>query len=173
MIPNNKRKSAPDLCILLDQLRDRIKTEINCLSLGTITTFYPDTQTADIELSYKGVSLIDGKVSDYKPLIKCPVVFLNGGGGYLTFPIASGDTCLVLFNDREIDTWFTTGITKEPQSARVHDMNDGIALVGVRHALNPLSFYSDGIKLYYKGGYLTIDSSGNITISGTSVNINP
>jgi len=25
---------------------------------------------------------------------------LNGGGAYLSFPIASGDTCLVMFCDR-------------------------------------------------------------------------
>ena len=158
MIPANKRKSDPDLCSVLDQMTDNIKSSLNCISIGTIQSFDPTDQTATILLNYKRINLYDtDKVTDYQPLVKCPVFILNGGGAYITFPIAKGDSCLVLFCDREIDTWFTKGGTNAPQSARVHDLNDGIALIGVKNTGNFISgYYQGGVKLY---------SSGNIIIT--------
>jgi hypothetical protein len=157
MIPTtNQRRTNPDLCVLLDQVIDRVKTSINCVSIGKITTFYPTTQTADIQLMYRGVNLYDGSTTEMLPLVKCPVVCLNGGNGALTFPIASGDTCLVFFNDREIDSWYVSNTINTPASVRTHDLNDGIALVGIRSELNPLSSYRlDGIELKHPGIYAT------------------
>ncbi len=168
MIPKNKRKSEPDLCLILDQESDLIKSEINCVSLGTIQTFYPDSQTADISLNYKRVSLYGTTPPvDYQLLVKCPVVVLNGGGGCLTFPIASGDSCLVLFCDREIDTWFTNSGVNAPQSARVHDLNDGIALVGIRNALNPISDYST-LAAILSSTQIKLTGSNILDLEGTS-----
>ena len=155
MPPQNKRKTEPDLCAVLDQVKDQVMSELNCVSIGTIVSFDSSDQTATIQLSYKKINLYDGSISDYQPLIKCPCIILNGGGGYLTFPITAGDSCLVLFCDREIDTWFTNGGTNPPQSARVHDLNDGIALVGIRNGLNSLKgYYQGGIQLTTPGKFI-------------------
>ena len=170
MINNNQRRAEPDLCAVLDQLEDSIKASINCISLGTIKTFYSDSQTADITLNYKRVNLVDGSFSNYSLLVKCPVVVISGGSGYMTMPIASGDTCVVMFCDREIDTWFTNGGVNAPQSARVHDLNDGIALVGVRNSLGPISTYGTSVTLAYgTRGYVSIDPSGNVDVNGLGV----
>jgi hypothetical protein len=166
MIIKNKRKSEPDLCMVLDQAADDIKTSINCISIGVIKTFYPDNQTADITLNYKRVNLYGSTAPiDYQLLVNCPVMVLNGGGGYISFPIASGDSCLVLFCDREIDTWFTNGGVNAPQSARVHDLNDGIAIVGINNALNSISYDKDRLKIFLGNGYITIDATGNIHLN--------
>jgi hypothetical protein len=175
MIPNNKRKSEPDLCVLFDKLADEIKSSLSCVLIGTIQTFYPEDQTADIFLNYKRVSLYQegsSGITDYPILVKCPVVVLGGGVGYVSFPITSGDSCLVFFCDREIDTWFTNGGINAPQSARIHDLNDGIALVGIKNALNSLaSYYSNGVRVKCGSGYVTIDLSGNVTISSPSISV--
>ena len=150
MIQDRPSVNQPDLCTVLDLAGDKVKSSMNCVSIGTIQTFYPANQTADVALNYKiwqGNSPSTPVVS-YPLLVNCPVVILNGGGSYITFPIKEGDSCLVLFCDREMDTWFTNGGTNAPQSARVHDLNDGIALVGIYNSLNSLSnYYTDGIYL--------------------------
>jgi hypothetical protein len=51
-------------------------------------------------------------------------------------PIQSGDTCLVLFCDRDLDNWFESGQITTLNSNRVHDLSDGVALVGIRHKQN-------------------------------------
>ena len=153
-IPLNKRKSEPDICALFDQHASQIKTSMNCISIGTIQSFDSTDQTATILLNYKSKDLYTGNETDYQPLVKCPVFILNGGGAYITFPITKGDQCLVLFCDREIDTWFTKGGTNAPQSARVHDLNDGIALIGIRGGGNFISnYHRDGVRVqtpYFK-----------------------
>ena len=161
MIQDNRKIVEPDLCAILDSLKHDINTEMRCISIGTIQSFDSTNQTATIALNYKrwisATSTTKSKTEDYPLLVKCPVFILNGGGAYITFPIAKGDSCLVLFCDREIDTWFTKGGTNAPQSARVHDLNDGIALVGIKNKGNFISsYYQGGVKLY---------SSGNIIIT--------
>lgn len=167
MIPN-KRIMDPDLCALLDQFQDLVSSEINCISLGTIQTFYAADQTADIQLNYKRISLTDNKITGYPLLVKCPVVVLGGSGtsSYLSFPIAKNDQCLVLFCDREIDTWFKTGGINAPQSLRIHDLNDGIALVGLRSSINSIANYgTDGIKIFNNNGFIQIKNDGSININ--------
>jgi len=159
MYSENNRREVPDLATLINHKKSQTLADINCVSVGTIQSFDSTNQTASIRLNFKRV-IKGGKplqnpstecvdlVIDYPILVNCPVVFMNGGGGYLTFPIAPGDTCLVLFCDRDMDLWFTSGQTQAPNSDRMHDLADGIALVGIRSLLNPLSNYmTNGVNL--------------------------
>jgi hypothetical protein len=126
--------------------------------IGTIQSFDATNQTATIALNYKkwisATVTSPSKIEEYPLLVKCPVVILSGGINSFTVPITKGDSCLVLFCDREIDTWFTSGGTNAPQSARVHDLNDGIALVGIRNIGGAIKDYSmDGLRMkapYFK-----------------------
>jgi hypothetical protein len=163
-IPLNQRRIEPDLCMVLEQLADQIKVETNCILIGTIVSFNATEQTANISVNYKRVNLFDGTTTEYPMLIRCPVIILNGGTSYITFPIMAGDSCLVLFCDREIDTWFINGGVNAPQSARIHDLNDGIALVGIRNSLNSIANYpTDRIRLYH-GGVIDIKDGDIFTV---------
>jgi hypothetical protein len=136
--------------------------------VGTIVNFYPDDQTADVSIN--GIRVIvnspyPNTTRNYPQLNKCPVIFLNGGGGRLTFPIVAGDTCLIMFNDRDIDSWFQNGNTLIPPSMRMHDLADGFVLVGIRSLAGSLATYlTDGAQLIYK--------SSNVTLKETSAQLN-
>ena len=161
-IPLNRRVTDPGLCEVLDQLGDSIKQTFNCHSIGTIQSFDPVDQTATVNLNYKKISLYDGSIKDYQGLVKCPVVIINGGGAFLSFPIAAGDSCLVMFCDREIDTWWQYGGVNAPKSARIHDLNDGVALVGIRNSRNPIANY-DPLKAVWSfltGLFSAVDKTG-------------
>jgi hypothetical protein len=167
-IPLNQRRVEPDICAVLEQLADQIKVEINCMTIGTIVSFSASDQTASISINYRRVDLNSGVTTDYPILIKCPVVTLNGGGGYITFPVVAGDTCLVFFCDREIDTWFTNGGVNAPQSARIHDLNDGIALVGIRNSLGPIASYpTDRSRWAHGGGHVDMKGGDLFTAEWT------
>lgn len=119
-----------------------LSLSINCVLIGTIEAYYPATQTVDISINYQKVIEKDfGYPNQYLAfplLVKCPVFVLQGGGAYLSFPIIKGDSCIVIFNDRELDTWMASGQITYPHSGRAHDLNDGIAIVGIRSLTNPL-----------------------------------
>ena len=51
----------------------------------------------------------------------------------MTFPIKTGDECLVVFACRAIDVWWQSGGVQPPAETRMHDLSDGFVIpVGVR-----------------------------------------
>ena len=109
---------------------------------GIIQSFDPVAMTVTVQPAVAGrVTDETGKTSSVNmPLLPdVPVVFPGGGGFTLTFPVASGDECLVVFASRCIDAWWQSGGIGEPMEPRMHDLSDGFALVGVRSQARRLS----------------------------------
>jgi len=140
MTPYTFPKLTPDLPTLLDmKLRDMLAS-LNCNKVGTIESFDTTKQTATVKINIK--LQVGSTVKDFPLLADVPVFVLGGGDRVFTFPVRKGDTCLVLFSDRDIDNWFTTGGAELPSSPRLHDLSDGMALVGFRSLANPVDSYS-------------------------------
>lgn len=76
----------------------------------------------------------DGTVKDVKLplLLDVPVMFPNGGGFTLTFPIKPGDEALAIFGSRCIDSWWQSGGIQTQAEVRMHDLSDAFCLVGPR-----------------------------------------
>lgn len=145
----------PDLRTLLENLKTEIFYSLNCHQVGVIESYNPSTQTASVRLSM--LKTIGTEQVPYPILTDCPVMVPMGGAGYMTFPIAKGDPCLVLFNDRDIDRWFTTGNVVAPNSARAHSLSDGIVFVGIRNATNPPAQNSgSSVRIYYGNSYMLV-----------------
>ena len=113
---------------------------------GIVQSFDPAAMTVSVQPAVAGrISDEAGKAAsvDLPILPDVPVVFPGGGGFALTFPVAAGDECLVVFASRCIDAWWQSGGVGEPMEPRMHDLSDGFALVGVRsqpHRLSPVSY---------------------------------
>jgi len=130
---------------------------INCIQIGIVQAFNSSNQTATVQIALKQVKEIapDGTrtLVEYPLLLQCPVVVLYGGADFISMPITAGDNCLIFFNDREIDNWFSDGGVQAPTSGRVHDLSDGIALVGIRSLQNSiLTYLANGIRLSHGAG---------------------
>lgn len=161
----NKNFIVPDLAEYVRQMKLEVKRSINSSEPGRIESFDADTQTATVSLFIKRRQVGAVAPSGNNPgdrttadivLVNVPVIVLSGGYSKLTFPILSGDECLVIFSDRDIDNWFETGSAALPNSDRLHSLNDGFALVGIRSKLTQFSGYNqDGPEL----------SNGDIKIS--------
>jgi hypothetical protein len=147
---------------VFDHYADQTRLSINCVQIGQIESYDKLTRTASVSIKFQK-KLIDGNVYDYPVLTDCPVFILKGGPGFIEFPIVAGDSCLVLFNDRDIDNWFRTGQTLVPNSSRSHSLSDGIVLVGVC-PLTDIATELEG-KTSFNGG------TGPAQIKGTGVNI--
>lgn len=131
---------APELRDVLDLLKKEIFLTLNCHHVGTIQSFNETQQTAQVTLNYtktfyqqgaNAQSLTPTQVS-YPILMDCPVVILSGGPAWLNLPVAAGDECLVLFNDRDMDNWFQGVVGAPVATSRLHSFSDAIALVGLR-----------------------------------------
>lgn len=124
-------------------------------------------QTATIQLSLKQVAVLqpDGtrQLQNYPTLVMCPVITLFGGVDFLSLPIKPGDNCVVLFNDRELDNWLYSGDGQAPTTPRLHDLSDGIAIVGIRSLTNSIASYlANGIRLSHNHENSKIDLTDNL-----------
>ncbi|NHB88733.1 Gp138 family membrane-puncturing spike protein [Photorhabdus tasmaniensis] len=98
-----------------------------------IQSFNPDavTVTAQPAIRWK-IRKKDGVLESVSLplLVDVPVIFPRGGGVTLTFPVKTGDECLVVFADRCIDYWWQSGGVQEPVDPRQHNLSDGFAIIG-------------------------------------------
>ena len=157
----------PNLRSLLDAFKQEVFFDLNCHAVGVVAAFNATLQTASVQLSIPRV--VKGRVIPYPLLTDCPVFVPGGGGAAVTLPIAAGDTCLVLFNDRDIDNWFTTGNSTPPNSARMHSLSDGLVLVGVRNKSNPLTGYSTtDAQLRCGGGAVGVGPNSKVDIHSSA-----
>lgn len=142
----------PDFNTWISLMMKNFSANINCHSIGTIQKYNRTTKIASISINYLRViknsnpnlpnPAPDGQLSNvnlaYPLLVNCPVMMYKGGGCYIDMPIQQGDTCLVLFNDRETSTWLNAGGVNPPQNERTHDLSDAIAIVGILSLISPI-----------------------------------
>jgi hypothetical protein len=125
----------PDLRALLDSFKQEVMVELNAHALGQIVSY--DATKATCTVQIKALRAIGTTYLAYPLLTDCPVFQVMGGPTYISMPITAGDPCLVLFNDWDIDNWFSTGNTAAPNTPRTHSLSDGLVLVGFRNLSNP------------------------------------
>lgn len=134
-----KPSSDPSLVDVLNQFKKDILISLNCHAIATVQSFDSEAQTVTATINYTKSFMQRQEDGSYIPvaqnypiLLDVPIIILGGGNASLTFPIAKGDECLILFNDRDIDNWFNGQNTLPPATSRLHSFSDGIALVGFR-----------------------------------------
>lgn len=138
--PTYQKTAPPTVRELLDSYKREILKEINCAKIGSIVEYFPgDEKTvplATVKVSFQQVTSISPTgvrtIAEYPLLLHVPVEFTGGGGYSMTYPVKPGDECLVVFNDRELDNWLTSGGGQPPTTSRMHDLSDGVAFVGIR-----------------------------------------
>lgn len=109
---------------------------------GIIESFDAAKMTCVVQPAIQGRNTTKDGVASFVNmplLLDCPVVFPGGGGVTLTFPVKKGDEALVVLASRCIDGWWQLGGVQPQLEARMHDLSDGFALVGVRSQPRKLS----------------------------------
>lgn len=156
----------PSLADVLTNTKRDIFSTFNCVKIGQVVSFDTAKKTAQVQILFKRVvadaGSADGRgIQSYPVLVDVPVFTLQGGGGAIQFPIQAGDQCILLFSDRRIDEWFQNGAEAAPADGRMHDMSDGIALVGV-NALNSglMTYPTDKVVLSYLGSRFELTATG-------------
>lgn len=176
----NVKKPDTTLREVLNLIKQEVKLEINCHAIGTIQSFDSSNQTATITINYLRTyyEKIDNSENykkttvEYPLLIDCPVVCLRGGSAGLSLPIQKGDECLVLFNDRSIDNWFSSGQVLPVSNPRLHSMSDGIALVGLSNSQRSIEDYDATRASLYYGKTRVAVGEEKVKIENETKNLN-
>jgi hypothetical protein len=170
----------PDLSALLMAHKQEIFSSLRCHAVGSIVSFNAETQTASVQIAMKAVVFNQPQgiasplqntptLVDYPVLTDVPVFVSAGGPAVITMPVAAGDSCLLKFNDRDLDAWFQSGAAVAPNSARMHSLSDALAIVGFRSRANPVPDYSpDDLEIRLANGLVAIRADGSAEIVSDS-----
>ncbi len=171
-IPNkfNQLASKPDIMQVIKSATLQNAQQLNCMRIGIIQEFYPESLTAKVLLVNKKTigQNPDGtqNVRDYAPII-AKVCYCNP---FCTSPLTQGMECIVLFSDREIESWFINGDTNPRGYERMHDMTDAVAIVGIRSLPQMIQILTDCLHLFYGQSELQVKAP-ELNISSPVVNI--
>ncbi|HEN3645334.1 TPA: Gp138 family membrane-puncturing spike protein [Yersinia enterocolitica] len=145
-----------ELAETLRTLQSSVSSQLRVSMPGIVQSFDADSVTCDIQIGIKGES--GGESTNLSVLTSVPVIFPRGGGVIMTFPIKSGDECLLVFGDRCIDFWHQSGDIQETVDERQHDLSDAFAIIGPQSQAKKISgistsaaqFRSDDGSTYFE-----------------------
>lgn len=141
-------KTTSDFLNVLDVEQNAIFSRINCHGIGKITEFDKNTQTASIQLMQ--VKQFENTYYTPSLLTEVPLIIYGTENAGLTLPDPVDTICLVFFMDRNIDAFIQTGEMYAPDTARMHDFTDCIALTTFKTLANPITDYDENaITLFY------------------------
>lgn len=127
----NERVANPEE---LEQVRiERMLGNLRTASPGIVKEVDLSRQTVTVQLAIQGKIVDQSGVAKWinMPLLTdVPIIWPRAGGFSLTFPVAIGDECLVVFGERCIDSWWQSGGVQKPIDDRQHDLSDAFAIFG-------------------------------------------
>lgn len=154
---------------MLDGLQAKIWTALPCV----VVSVDADGQHATFQPAIKSiVRNPDGTTTpvDLPVLTSVPMQFPNGGGVSMTFPVKAGDEAMVVFSARPLDAWQQSGGTQAQIDARMHDLSDGMAMMGFRSKPRALSnVNTDATEIRTDDGDTVISLKGDeVKLKATS-----
>lgn len=136
---------------------------LNCMRIGLINQILPNNEVQCLITNKKLMGINkDGTqiVRDYPP-IYAKVWYMMG----IDFPLEEQMTCLLLFNDREFDSFFATGQVSPLSDLRTHSFNDCVCIPFYR----PVQDGNYNIKAPNKN--LNIEAK-TINLTAETINLN-
>lgn len=140
---------------------------------GHVLAFDTTTQRAQIQIGIVRID-VNGKTFIPPPLIEVPVYFAGGSNYLMEHQIDPLDEGFIMFSQRCIDAWNTTGGVAQNPILRFHDYSDAVFFPGLRSEPNAIeSFENNGIRLRDKNAdnYIWLKNDGSVTIKSTDFNV--
>jgi hypothetical protein len=152
---------------------------------GIVQKVNMTTMTIDAVVAVTGLFVdTENATQDMEPVVcpDMPLVFPGGGGAFMEFPVTKGDEVLLIFAARSIDNWWgNSGVQKQSEQGRMHNLSDGFAIPGIRSrpnakTLDPnvVRIRNDANSAYIEfnpaAGSVKIAAPGGVNINGATIN---
>ena len=152
------------------QKSEDLKAQIRVAMPAIVTSVDLGRQVVSVRPAIMGkLRGYEGNVTEvqYPVLTEVPIAFPRAGGLCITYPVAEGDECLVVFADTCIDFWWQSGGVQSPKDSRSHDLSDAIAIFGLSSQPRKLSDVSSNaieIRTDSRSDYISL-TAGKLDIN--------
>lgn len=153
-------RNDPDLMSTLKAFEGSLKyNKINCCRIGIVESYDENTRVAKVLIANKLVlnQTEEGNqvTQNYAP-IYAKVLFFGWHDIGITHPVFEGSEGILLFNDREIESWYVNGNVNNLAYSRAHSKTDAIFISGVLSLPNMIATLQDYLHLFYKETFLKL-----------------
>lgn len=156
---------TPTLAALMQAAIDRILVNVHTSMPATVVSYDSSTGMASVRPGFKRKYADKGLV-DLPIIPGVPVMVLGTESAWIRFPVKKGDTVLLLFAERSLETWLARGGQVDPNDARRHSLKDAVAIPGLRTKagkVRPLGA-DTSIELVNGRGKVEITAAGKFKI---------
>ncbi len=157
------------LSVAIENAFNALIANVHTCLPGRIESYSYKNQKATVKPLIKK-KYFDGEVVELPVLTNVPVVFPRTRAAGVTFPLSRGDGVLIVFTERALERWYSTGDDSEPGDPRRFDMTDSIAIPGL------FSFNQDNIasnnndlEVQNEGQKITIKKNGDIEVGNSNL----
>jgi len=164
-------KEEINISDVLAQLKTHIAANLNCHNIGRIIEFDKNTQTCTVELMQ--IKKFNERLYTPAPITQVPLIIYGAQNGHITLPNPVGTIALLFFNDRNMDNFMLTGEQYVPDTTRMHDFTDCVAITTFKTLANPLQDYDErAISIFNEEVINEIKYNSYAKIYGNSIEIN-
>lgn len=138
-----------------------ILSRVNTNMPGRITKWEPKLKRASVQ------PLIQDNAGATLPICtNVPVIFLSGAGGKAIFslPVEVGDGCLLLYSQRSLDNWLSSGDISRPGAKWRFSETDGLAIVGLESFSNPIPAHPTDVMIRFDKMEVRLQPGNKIAI---------
>lgn len=115
----------------LGQLLEQSATGLHVAIPGTVTAYDAAKGQVDVLPGVRRpYPTEDGGIA-FRPMPvipACPVLWPGAASGWVTFPLAKGDSVLVVVADYDPAGWLASGTPQDPEDVRAHALAHGFAI---------------------------------------------
>ncbi len=144
-------RDEPTIADVLAMHADALRNELHTALPAKVNAYDAEHQTVDVTpLLGRYLPTAEGgqEFEALPQVLAVPVCFPRAGAYGITFPIAQGDTVLLVFSHLPIGTWKTTGAEGESGDTRTHSLDGAVAIPGLYPQTASTSQTDDALVLY-------------------------
>lgn len=157
------------LAEVLDGVFSSLMSSVHTCLPGRVESFDYQARKATVKPLLKK-QFLDGTVLPLPVLVNVPVVFPCTETAGVVFPVNKGDGVLIVFAERALERWLSSGEDSEPGDPRKFDLSDGVAIPGL-FSFRQESFAPNNEDLVVRnaGQTVTVKANGDVEIGGASL----
>lgn len=121
--------TTPTLTEVFKQALDSFAAEMRVSAPAEVVRYDHKKQLVDVR-PYHKKKYRDGKTADAPIIYNVPVAFPRAGEAFISLPIGVGHTVMLVFSDRSLEKWLSSGASGEPDDTRKHHVSDAVAIPG-------------------------------------------
>jgi len=155
---------------LIKEIVDDSLYETNTAIPAIVDSFSASDKTVDVTPALQKTFEDGSKL--YLPQIKgVPVIYPQAANFAIVFPIAVGDSVLLIFSQRSIERWKERGGKLDPLDVRKHDLSDAVAIPGLYKIAGGEAVEAGKVKIKYHDALIEIEETNRIKVSNDNGSI--